>query len=58
MFLGSGRGARPGRVKFDFEVALGRPRDVFQLRFEPTFVAMQRELWEVMRTDMAKGEAM
>jgi NitT/TauT family transport system ATP-binding protein len=51
-------GARPGRVMADFAVALGRPRDVFRLQFEPSFVALQRALWEVMRTDMAKGEAM
>ena len=51
-------GARPGRIRKDFQVPLGRPRDVFELQFEPSFAAMEKELWEVMRTDMAKGEAM
>jgi len=51
-------GARPGRVKAAFEVALGRPRDVFSLQFEPSFVAMEKQLWELMRDDIAQGEAM
>ena len=51
-------GARPGRIKADFTVQLGRPRDVFTLQFESSFTEMERQLWEVMRTDMAQGEAM
>jgi NitT/TauT family transport system ATP-binding protein len=50
-------GARPGRVKAVFDVALGRPRDVFALQFEPSFVAMEKRLWDVMREDILEGEA-
>jgi NitT/TauT family transport system ATP-binding protein len=51
-------GARPGRIKADFTVPIGRPRDVFTLQFESSFTDMERQLWEVMRADMAQGEAM
>jgi NitT/TauT family transport system ATP-binding protein len=50
--------ARPGRIKASFIVDLPRPRDVYTLQFEPRFIEMQRRLWESMRDDVAKGEAM
>ena len=50
--------ARPGRIKAAFKVDLSRPRDVYTLQFEPYFVQMQKQLWEMMRDDVAKGEAM
>lgn len=37
--------ARPGRVKAEYRVDLPRPRSATTLRFDPTFVALEAELW-------------
>jgi NitT/TauT family transport system ATP-binding protein len=47
--------ARPGRIRAIREVPFARPRDVFKVRFDPTFGALHEELWEALRADIEKG---
>jgi len=37
---------RPGMVKEEFTVDLGRPRPFYQSRFEPSFRQLQRRIWQ------------
>lgn len=37
--------ARPGRIRSDHAVALPRPRELNELRFDPAFVAIERAIW-------------
>jgi NitT/TauT family transport system ATP-binding protein len=41
---------RPGRVRNEFEVALGRPR-VPEMRTDPWFVRTVHDLWEMLKPD-------
>ncbi|HXP93007.1 MAG TPA: ABC transporter ATP-binding protein [Candidatus Binatia bacterium] len=41
---------RPGRVKAEFAVALPRPRDYEEVRFDPEFIDLQRRIWEALKT--------
>lgn len=36
---------RPGSVKLDRLIELARPRDLEQLRFDPNFMRIEREIW-------------
>jgi NitT/TauT family transport system ATP-binding protein len=37
--------ARPGRIRYSHVVELPRPRQLSELRFDPTFVAIERTIW-------------
>ncbi|MBD2843723.1 ABC transporter ATP-binding protein [Paenibacillus sp. IB182496] len=37
--------ARPGRIKAEFKIELPRPRPFYDIRFDPQFKALQREVW-------------
>jgi NitT/TauT family transport system ATP-binding protein len=39
---------RPGRIKAEFEVTLPRPRPFYDIRFEPAFKQLQKEIWSCM----------
>lgn len=41
----------PGRVKQEVTIDLPRPRDPVEIRFEPSFQKMHRQLWELMDLD-------
>lgn len=41
---------RPGRVKAILPIDLPRPRDPVAMRFEPAFVEVRRQLWELCDT--------
>jgi NitT/TauT family transport system ATP-binding protein len=48
--------ARPGRIRTIERIELGRPRDVFTIRFAPEFGGYFERLWAALREDMVKGE--
>ncbi|MBW4084569.1 ABC transporter ATP-binding protein [Paenibacillus sp. S150] len=37
--------ARPGRIKADFKINLERPRPFYDIRFDPVFKELQKEIW-------------
>jgi NitT/TauT family transport system ATP-binding protein len=42
--------AHPGRIKAEFNVTFPRPRNYNEVRFDPAFVTLQREIWEALQT--------
>jgi NitT/TauT family transport system ATP-binding protein len=45
--------ASPARVKDDFRIDLERPRDVEEIRMSPEFVAIYREVWASLSSEVA-----
>jgi sulfonate transport system ATP-binding protein len=43
---------RPGRVKAEFPVALPRPRNFREVRFEPEFQRLQRAIWDSLADEL------
>ena len=41
----------------EMKINLPRPRDPFLLQTTPEFIAIYRELWDLLRDDIRKGEA-
>jgi len=41
---------RPGRIKGDISIGLKRPRDPVQIRFEPAFQEIHKQLWSLTDT--------
>ncbi|XID94576.1 ABC transporter ATP-binding protein [Paenibacillaceae bacterium WGS1546] len=48
--------ARPGRIKAEFDVRLERPRPFYEIRFDPVFKELQREIWAQMADDNSGGD--
>lgn len=46
--------ACPARIKGDYEIDLARPRDVAEIRLNPTFNALYRRLWADLRDEVQK----
>jgi NitT/TauT family transport system ATP-binding protein len=44
--------AGPGTVKGIYEIDLPRPRHVAEIRFEPRFVELYRDIWENLRDEV------
>ncbi|MGB3867115.1 MAG: ABC transporter ATP-binding protein [Xanthobacteraceae bacterium] len=50
--------AGPGaRIIGDWPVRLPRPRDIFEIRLDKEFHALHREIWGVLKAEVAKGYA-
>jgi len=48
--------AGPGsRIIGDWQVALPRPRDIFEIRLDKDFHALHRDIWGVLKAEVAKG---
>jgi NitT/TauT family transport system ATP-binding protein len=45
------------RIIGDFRVALPRPRDIAEVRLEPAFHHIHKEIWSQLRTEVQKGYA-
>lgn len=43
--------ARPGRIKAEFKVNLERPRPFYDIRFDPVFKELQKEIWTQMSSE-------
>jgi NitT/TauT family transport system ATP-binding protein len=41
---------RPGRIKAEFPIGLPRPRDYEEIRYTAEFIALQRRIWEALKT--------
>ncbi len=48
--------ARPGTIRMMAQIELPRPRDVFTIRFAPTFGQYFERLWHALRQDMGHGQ--
>jgi NitT/TauT family transport system ATP-binding protein len=49
--------AGPARVIGEYQVRLPRPRDLAQIRYDDHAVALQREIWEQLSTEVKKAYA-
>lgn len=47
--------ARPGSVRAIRNITMGRPRDVFKVRFAPEFARLHEELWNELKDEVVKG---
>jgi NitT/TauT family transport system ATP-binding protein len=47
--------AGPGTVKGIYEIDLPRPRHVAEIRFDPRFVELYRDIWENLRDEVLLG---
>src|SRR5919201_3356507 len=45
------------RIIGDWKVALSRPRDIAEVKIEPAFHDLHREIWHVLKTEVLKGYA-
>ncbi len=45
------------RIIGDWRVALPRPRDIFEVRLDPAFHSLHREIWSVLKAEVLKGYA-
>ncbi|MET0705609.1 MAG: ABC transporter ATP-binding protein [Tardiphaga sp.] len=45
------------RIIGDWHVPLPRPRDIFEVRLQPEFHALHREIWDVLKGEVMKGYA-
>jgi NitT/TauT family transport system ATP-binding protein len=45
------------RILGEWRVALPRPRDIAEVKLEPTFHDLHREIWHVLKTEVLKGYA-
>ncbi len=48
--------AGPGTVIGDYEVDLGRPRDLLELRYNDHFVELQQKIWGQLREEVMKAQ--
>jgi NitT/TauT family transport system ATP-binding protein len=46
--------SRPGHILEDVELPFGRPR-LPEVRDHPAFVALEQQLWDVLRTEVAEA---
>ena len=45
------------RIIGDWRVDLGRPRDITEVKLDRAFVALHREIWNVLKDEVMKGYA-
>jgi NitT/TauT family transport system ATP-binding protein len=45
------------RIIGDWRVDLPRPRDIFEVRLQPEFHALHRQIWDVLKDEVMKGYA-
>jgi len=45
------------RIMGEWRVPLGRPRDIADVKLEPAFHELHREIWHVLKTEVLKGYA-
>jgi NitT/TauT family transport system ATP-binding protein len=49
--------AGPARVKATYDVALPRPRNVQEVRFDPRFIALYQAMWDDLRDEVLESYA-
>jgi NitT/TauT family transport system ATP-binding protein len=49
--------AGPARIKGDYGVDLPRPRDVVEIRLNPDFTALYRQIWDDLRDEVKRSYA-
>ena len=43
--------AGPGRIKCEFVVPFGRPRDFHEIRFDPAFRQLYKDIWDALQDE-------
>jgi len=46
---------RPGRIKALYDVRLPRPRNALELRNNPDFIEVRRQVWESLRGEVLRS---
>jgi NitT/TauT family transport system ATP-binding protein len=46
------------RIIGDWRVALPRPRDIAEVKLDPAFHALHRDIWQMLKSEVIKGYAM
>jgi NitT/TauT family transport system ATP-binding protein len=49
--------ARPGHILHETAVPFSRPRDAAELRTDPRFSSLFREVWDVLREEVERARA-
>jgi NitT/TauT family transport system ATP-binding protein len=47
---------RPGRIKAVIPVELPRPRNAFEIRNDPQFLAIRKQVWEALRSEIVGAD--
>ena len=47
---------RPGQVNHTYDVPLGRPRRVMDVKFDPSFVELEKTIWSDLRGELEQTE--
>ena len=45
------------RIIGDWKVPLARPRDIAEVKLDPAFHALHRDIWQVLKAEVLKGYA-
>jgi NitT/TauT family transport system ATP-binding protein len=45
------------RIIGDWRVPIARPRDIAEIKLDPDFVALHRQIWQKLKTEVIKGYA-
>lgn len=48
--------ARPGKIKSDSVITLGRPRDIESIRFQPDFQRLHSAIWADLRDEVLRAQ--
>ena len=50
--------ANPGRIKTEFRIGLGRPRNVNEIRFDDAFRVLHERIWDALREEVDRSYAL
>lgn len=48
--------ARPGSIKNQYPIALPRPRNPYEIRFDKAFIELSRLIWEDLKDEIARAD--
>jgi NitT/TauT family transport system ATP-binding protein len=49
--------ASPGRPIGDYSIKLDRPRNLLEIRFDPSFTSLYHQIWEQLRQEVSRANA-
>jgi NitT/TauT family transport system ATP-binding protein len=48
--------SRPGKVKAEYNIALPRPRNVMDIKYDANYVDIERTIWLKLKEEVIKGK--